>query len=325
MNTRPSRRLFILIRSPSSAPPVRRRVGSTASTAMRASGKYWRKRETSSSVTVLLPAPPVPVMPTTGTAAPAAVHCARSWSRLRSGTTSSSSADSVRAMRQIRAGRRRVGKRRQLLGARGALDQVGDHPLEAELLAMAREIDALDPVRLELGGLGRGDRAAATAEDPDVAGALLAEHVDRVLEVLEVAALVGADRDPVGVLLDRRAHDIGNAAVVPEVDDLGPRRLDEPAHHVDRRVVAVEQRRGGHEAERRALRRGLVLHPSEHRWWTCSRSTLLLRAHCRANSRTIDSRNISYLGASARLRGRHGLRRQAGSRPRRPAACGGCP
>ncbi len=89
--------------------------------------------------------------------------------------------------------------------------------------------------------------------------ALLAEHVDRVLEVLEVAALVGAHRDPVGILLDRGAHDVRHAAVVTEVDDLGARRLDEPAHHVDRSVVPVEQRRSSHEAKRRALRRDLAL------------------------------------------------------------------
>ena len=41
--------------------------GSTASTAMRRSGKNRSRRERISSVTELLPAPPVPVMPTTGT------------------------------------------------------------------------------------------------------------------------------------------------------------------------------------------------------------------------------------------------------------------
>ena len=161
--------------------------------------------------------------------------------------------------RQVGRRSRLGGERRELLDARGALDQVGDHPLEPELLAVAREIDALHPVRLELGRLARGDRAAAAAEDADVPGALLAQHVDRVLEVLEVAALVGADRDPVGVLLDRGAHDVGDAAVVAEVDDLGAGRLDQPAHDVDRRVVPVEERCRGDEAQRRALRRDLVL------------------------------------------------------------------
>ncbi len=59
---------FIRIRSPSSAPPPRRRVGSTAMTATR-SLSCWstRKRRTISSVSEDLPEPPVPVMPSTGT------------------------------------------------------------------------------------------------------------------------------------------------------------------------------------------------------------------------------------------------------------------
>ena len=39
MNTRGLRRLFMRMRSPSSAPPVRRRVGSTQITAMRMLGE----------------------------------------------------------------------------------------------------------------------------------------------------------------------------------------------------------------------------------------------------------------------------------------------
>ena len=66
-NTRSPSRLFIRIRSPSSAPPPLRRVGSTAITATR-SLSCWstRKRRTSSSVSEDLPEPPVPVMPSTG-------------------------------------------------------------------------------------------------------------------------------------------------------------------------------------------------------------------------------------------------------------------
>ena len=64
----PSRE-FIRIRSPSRAPPPLRRVGSTAITAIR-SLSCWstRNRRTTSSVSDDLPEPPVPVMPSTGTA-----------------------------------------------------------------------------------------------------------------------------------------------------------------------------------------------------------------------------------------------------------------
>ena len=51
----------------------------------------------------------------------------------------------------------------------------------------------------------------------------------------------------------RGAHDVGDAAVVPEVDHLGAVRLQDAADDVDRGVVSIEQRRGADEAQRRAL------------------------------------------------------------------------
>ena len=109
-------------------------------------------------------------------------------------------------------------------------------------------INALHPVFHQAPDLFRGDRAAAAAEYANVPGPLLLELVDHVAKELVMAALVGADGDPVGILLDRGAHDVVDAAVVPEMNDLGTLRLDQAAHDVDRGVVAVEQRRGGDEA-----------------------------------------------------------------------------
>ena len=84
-------------------------------------------------------------------------------------------------------------------------------------------------------------------------GAALAQHVDHVLEVLDVAALVGTAGDAVGIFLHRGAHDVGDAAVVAEMHDLGAVRLQQPADDVDRGVVAVEQRGGADEAQRRGV------------------------------------------------------------------------
>ncbi len=58
---------FIRMRSPSSAPPDLRRDGSIEMIAIR-SRSCWsmRKRRTISSVSELLPAPPVPVTPSVG-------------------------------------------------------------------------------------------------------------------------------------------------------------------------------------------------------------------------------------------------------------------
>ena len=55
----------------------------------------------------------------------------------------------------------------------------------------------------------------------------------------------------VRVLLDRGAHDVGDAAVVAEVHHLRAARLQQAADHVDGGVVAVEERGGGDEAQRR--------------------------------------------------------------------------
>ena len=67
-----------------------------------------------------------------------------------------------------------------------------------------------------------------------------------------MAALVAADRDGIGILGDGGAHDVGDAAVVAEVHDLGAARLQQAADHVDGGVVPVEQRRGADETQRPA-------------------------------------------------------------------------
>ena len=94
------------------------------------------------------------------------------------------------------------------------------------------------------------DHATATAVDADVARALLGEPVGEVREVLDVAALVRRHRDRGRVLLHDRLHDVVDAAVVPEVDDLGALRLQDAPHDVDRGVVAVEEAGRGHDADR---------------------------------------------------------------------------
>ena len=146
---------------------------------------------------------------------------------------------------------------------------VGDHAVEAELAPVLRRVDALDAVRLECLDLVRRDRAAATHDNADVAGALLAQHVHHVAEVLVVPALVGTHRDAVGVLLDRGPHDVGDAAVVAEVHDLGAMCLQQPADDVDRGVVAVEERCRAHEAQRCRFRRGLRQRPRRTAVRTC--------------------------------------------------------
>ena len=106
----------------------------------------------------------------------------------------------------------------------------------------------VDAVVVQLLDLGRHDHAAAAAEHLDVAAAALAQQVDHVLEELDVAALVRRDRDAVRVFLQRAVDDLLDRAVVAEVDHLAAGRLQDAAHDVDRRVVAVEQARRRDEA-----------------------------------------------------------------------------
>ena len=242
--------MFIRIRSPSSAPPVRRRVGSTASTAMRICAKAAEEA----------------VEDLVGDAALA-------------GTAGTGDADDGRGARRLHLPflaqpreravvedalldrRDRGGNSDRVFAAdsrrhravapcgHGALDEIANHRIEAELHAVVGVVDALDTVIHELAGFLGRDRAAAAPEYANVARAEFAQAIDHVAEELVMAALVGADGDTVRVLLHRRAHDVLHAAVVAEMDDLGALRLDQAPHDVDCRVMPVEQRRRGDEAQ----------------------------------------------------------------------------
>jgi len=128
-------------------------------------------------------------------------------------------------------------------------DEPVDHTGEAESSAVLGREDQ------DAGGgqaldLLRHDHPATAAEDAHVFGAGLLERGREVFEVLDVAALVGAHRDSLDILLDRGVDDLAHGAVVPEMDHLGALRLQDPAHDVDRGVVAVEQGGRGDEANR---------------------------------------------------------------------------
>ena len=120
-------------------------------------------------------------------------------------------------------------------------DELIDHARQAELLAVLGRKDPY-PGRGQPRDLIRHDDPAATAEDPHLPGAGLGQQLRQVLEVLDVAALVGTDRHPLGILLQHRVDDLADRAVVPEVHHLGALRLQDAPHDVDRRVVPVEQR-----------------------------------------------------------------------------------
>ncbi len=164
------------------------------------------------------------------------------------------------------------------LGARievAARHHVVDHALEAHVPAILGAVDAGHAVGLQLADLVGDDDAATPAEDLDVAGAALPQQVHHVLEELHMAALVAGEGDALGVLLDGRLHDVLHGAVVAQVDHLAAGGLDDAAHDVDGRVVAVEEAGGRDEADlvlrrvavgckNRGIRRGECGHGIPH-------------------------------------------------------------
>ena len=132
----------------------------------------------------------------------------------------------------------------------GPPEHVVDHALQAQLLAVFGRVDARDAVVVEFPNFLRHDDAAAAAEDLDVRRPSLREKIDHVLEELDVPALVGADRDAVGILLNGRRYHLVDRAVMAEVNDFSARRLKDSPHDVDRGIMAVEQAGGRHETQR---------------------------------------------------------------------------
>jgi hypothetical protein len=94
------------------------------------------------------------------------------------------------------------------------------------------------------------DHPATAADHLHMTGALGAQQLDQVLEVLHVPALVRRHRDALHVLLDRRVDHLPHRPVVTQVHHLAALRLEDPAHDVDRGVVPVEQARGRHQPHR---------------------------------------------------------------------------
>ena len=129
----------------------------------------------------------------------------------------------------------------------GVLHDLVDHALQAHMHAVFRRVDAGHAVFVQLLDLGRHDHPAAATENLDVGAAVGLQEVDHVLEEFDVAALIRGDADALHVFLQRGIDDFLHRAVVAEVDDLGTGRLQDAAHDVDRRIVAVEQRGGGNE------------------------------------------------------------------------------
>jgi hypothetical protein len=70
-------------------------------------------------------------------------------------------------------------------------------------------------------------------------------------------ALIGANSNGIGVFLNGRLDNLLHRSIVREVYDLGAACLQNSAHNIDCRVVAVEKARCGDKAERVVGCRGI--------------------------------------------------------------------
>ena len=162
------------------------------------SASSWsrRRRRISSSVRRALPAPPVPVMPTTGIGSPRP-SCSGGLQRrappCRCPSAVMSCASARQAARRGRASSPVLGRvRRRVVVA--AHHHLADHPLRGPCAGRLRGCRCAPRRRPCSSAISLGhDHAAAAAEDLDVRRRV-AQQVDHVLEVLDVAALVAADQ-----------------------------------------------------------------------------------------------------------------------------------
>ena len=130
-----------------------------------------------------------------------------------------------------------------------ARHHVVDHALQPDTLTVLWRIDARDTIAVQLFYfVGHNDTATAT-EYLNVACLPLAQHIDHVLKVLDVAALIRADCNALHVFLYCRIDDLGNRAVMTEVNDLGTSPLQNSAHDVYRCIVSVKQTCGGDKSD----------------------------------------------------------------------------
>ena len=128
---------------------------------------------------------------------------------------------------------------------RQAPQQIRDHALHAQAHAVVGGIDLLHAGLFQDPGLLGHDHPAAAAKDLDMGGPGRPEALGQVGEELHVPALVGGDADRIRILFRGGLDDLGHAAVMPQVDDLGPLGHQQAPHQIDGRVVAIEKRGGG--------------------------------------------------------------------------------
>ena len=94
------------------------------------------------------------------------------------------------------------------------------------------------------------DRAAAAAENRDVARALFLQLPNDFGKKINVSAVVTGNADGRDIFLDRRAHNIADITMKAEIHDLDAVPDKFEIDRIDRAVVSIANRDGGKNANR---------------------------------------------------------------------------
>ena len=96
------------------------------------------------------------------------------------------------------------------------------------------------------------DGATATAEHLDVVSAFFAQKIDNSCKKLDVTAVVTGNANGAHVLLDRRAHNVANRAVISEINHFNTVPDEFEIDCIDCAVVSVANRHSGQDSNRRS-------------------------------------------------------------------------
>ena len=129
-----------------------------------------------------------------------------------------------------------------------AHDHLADHALQSHALTVFWAVDPAHAVGMQFTDFLRHDHPAAAAEHLNVFATACAQQVHHVLEVFDVTALVGADRNALHVFLQGGGDHVIDRAVVTQVNHLSAHALQNASHDVDGGIVTIKQARRGDKA-----------------------------------------------------------------------------
>src|SRR5881394_1579632 len=247
MNTRSSCELIMVARSPSNAPSPTT-LGSCDKIAILPFGFRFRKRNTSSSISVVLPAPPGPMKPITLAFSILDFR----FSIFLFGVGRSTFAarvcvlDSTQPVCEFLVGRFWARSFRTRFAV--TLMNKFHHFFEG----CAGEKNFLHAFAFHDFGVVMRNGAPAAAENLDVVGPFFAEKIHNLSKKLDVSAVITGDADGAHVFLDRRAHDVTNRAVITEVNHFNAMPDEFQVDCIDRAIVPVANWDSGQNSNRRS-------------------------------------------------------------------------